>query len=102
MARRDFIQTTAGVVVAGAAAPLAGPLAAQKPAGPFAAPSNGLVRIGYVGLCGMGLARVRNLLRAPGCRITAVCDINASPAVDAPDFTRGAWRHHSPAPLVRA
>jgi hypothetical protein len=34
------------------------------------------VRIGYVGIGGMGSAHVRNLLRIPGCRITAVCDVN--------------------------
>jgi hypothetical protein len=34
-----------------------------------------LVRIGYVGVGGMGTAHVRNLLRIEGCQITAVCDI---------------------------
>jgi hypothetical protein len=34
-----------------------------------------LVRIGYVGVGGMGTAHVRNLLRIDGCQITAVCDI---------------------------
>ena len=33
------------------------------------------VRIGFVGVGGMGSAHVRNLLRIDGCRITAVCDI---------------------------
>ncbi|NNM05139.1 MAG: Gfo/Idh/MocA family oxidoreductase [Gemmatimonadetes bacterium] len=42
---------------------------------PFAAPPIDLVRIGYVGVGGMGTAHVRNLLRIEGCEITAVCDI---------------------------
>jgi hypothetical protein len=42
---------------------------------PFAAPPIELVRIGYVGVGGMGTAHVRNLLRIEGCQVTAVCDI---------------------------
>ena len=76
MDRRDFLKTTAGAVVAGAAAPLAEPLLAAQPVAPFAAPPIDLVRIGYVGVGGMGSAHVNNLLKIPGCRITAVCDIN--------------------------
>ncbi len=45
------------------------------PAEPFAAPPMELVRVGYVGVGGMGTAHVRNLLRIEGCQITAVCDI---------------------------
>lgn len=41
----------------------------------FAAPPMELVRIGFVGVGGMGTAHVRNLLRIEGCRITAVCDV---------------------------
>jgi predicted dehydrogenase len=33
------------------------------------------VRIGYVGIGGQGSGHVENLLKIPGCRITAVCDI---------------------------
>jgi predicted dehydrogenase len=33
------------------------------------------VRIGFVGVGGMGSAHVQNLLRVPGARITAVCDV---------------------------
>ena len=46
----------------------------QTKDGPFAAPPIELVRIGYVGIGGMGSSHVRNLLKIPGCRITAVCD----------------------------
>ena len=77
MDRRDFLKTTAGAVVAGATAPLAEPRLAAQTAGPFAAPAIDLVRIGYVGIGGMGSAHVNNLLKVPGCRITAVCDVNS-------------------------
>jgi hypothetical protein len=48
---------------------------APQDATPFAAPPIPEVRIGYVGIGGMGSSHVRNLLRVPGCRIAAVCDI---------------------------
>jgi hypothetical protein len=78
MKRRDFLKTTAGTVAAGAVAPLvAGAARApQRRTALLAAPPIPLVRIGYVGIGGMGSAHVRNLLRIDGCRITAVCDIN--------------------------
>jgi hypothetical protein len=76
MNRRDFFTTTAGAVVASAAVPLANAPEAQRKDGPFAAPPIELVRIGYVGVGGMGSAHVRNLLKVPGCRVAAVCDIN--------------------------
>jgi predicted dehydrogenase len=41
----------------------------------FAAAPIETVRIAYVGIGGQGSSHVRNLLRIPGCRITAVCDI---------------------------
>lgn len=44
-------------------------------AGPLAAPPIESVRIAYVGIGGQGSGHVRNLLKIPGCRITAVCDI---------------------------
>ena len=76
MNRRDFLTTTAGAVVASAAAPLTAVPEAQRKDAPFAAPPMELVRIGYVGIGGMGSAHVRNLLKVPGCRVTAVCDVN--------------------------
>jgi predicted dehydrogenase len=77
--------------------------AAQSPAGStaFAAPPIETVRIGYVGIGGQGSSHVRNLLKIPGCRITAVCDIRpertawATMAITAAghpaptDYTRG-------------
>ena len=76
MNRRDFLATTAGAVVAGAAAPLTAQAQPQRKDGPLAAPPIEMVRIGYVGIGGMGSAHVNNLLKVPGCRITAVCDVN--------------------------
>jgi hypothetical protein len=41
----------------------------------LASPPMDQVRVGFVGVGGMGSAHVRNLLKVPGARITAVCDI---------------------------
>lgn len=51
------------------------PIEAQASPGPLSAPPMELVRIGFVGIGGQGSGHVRNLLKIPGCRITAVCDI---------------------------
>src|SRR5207247_6220480 len=73
--RRDFLKVTSGAV-AGAVA-LGGSAGAEQAAsGPFvSAPPMATVRIGYVGIGGQGGSHVQNLLKIPGCRITAVCDI---------------------------
>jgi predicted dehydrogenase len=73
--RRDFLKLGTAAVAAGTVAPhLAA--AAQAASDPrFAAPPIPLVRIGFVGIGGQGGGHVRNLLRIPNCRITAVCDI---------------------------
>ena len=81
MDRRAFLKTTAGAVAGlAAASPGEGAPSAAVPVqrrdGPFAAAPIELVRIGYVGIGGMGSAHVNNLLKVPGCRITAVCDVN--------------------------
>ena len=60
--------------IAEAAAPQSAPQAAAATR-PLAAPPIDTVRIGYVGIGGQGSGHVRNLLKVPGCRITAVCDI---------------------------
>jgi hypothetical protein len=81
--RRTFIQT-AGAVVGAAIAKTGLTASGRTPeffepalqdATPFAAPPIPEVRIGYVGVGGMGSNHVRNLLQIPGCRIAAVCDI---------------------------
>src|SRR6478672_7502635 len=77
MDRRDFLKmggaaVAAGMTVRETAAPV---LAHQDAAAPLAAPPIETVRIGYVGIGGQGSGHVSNLLKIPGCRITAVCDI---------------------------
>jgi predicted dehydrogenase len=75
MNRRDFLKAGGVALVASAAAPASADAAAQISAGRFAAPPIPEVRIGYVGIGGQGSSHVQNLLKIPGCRITAVCDL---------------------------
>jgi predicted dehydrogenase len=86
--RRDFIKLGGAAVVSGAAVSreaVAAPrgsaastgIDAQGSATPFVAPPIETVRIGFVGVGLQGSGHVRNLLRIPGCRITAVCDIRS-------------------------
>src|SRR5438105_3735138 len=78
MDRRDFLKLGGTAVAAGA---LGGRRAEAaeftQPAAPLAAAPIDLVRIAYVGIGGQGSNHVRNLLKIPGCRITAVCDIRS-------------------------
>lgn len=83
--------------VSAAAAPARGPagdgvhrfpapeLGSAPPTLPSAPPMD-VVRIGFVGVGGMGTAHVRNLLRIEGCRIDAVCDIRPAHAERARDL----------------
>ena len=76
MDRRDFLKLSGSAVAAGAlSAKTAEIVDAQAVAAPLSAPPIELVRIGYVGIGGQGSGHVRNLLKVPGCRITAVCDV---------------------------
>lgn len=80
--RRDFLKAgvtaSVGASVAGLATGAAGAKAGEE-SGPgligFKVPPIENVRIGYVGVGGMGSSHVRNLLKIEGCRITAVCDV---------------------------
>ncbi len=78
--RRDFIRATAAAGV-GMAITTGMTKTAQakwlftKPMVGFSVPPIENVRIGFVGVGGMGSAHVRNLLKIKGCQITAVCDI---------------------------
>jgi predicted dehydrogenase len=76
--RRDFL-AIGGAALAASVLPAGAEARAetQSKDGPFAAPRIELVRIGYVGIGGMGSSHVRNLLKIAGCRITAVCDTRA-------------------------
>jgi predicted dehydrogenase len=76
--RREFLELGGAAVVAGAASLGAtdAPRADQEAySAQFAAPPIADVRVAYVGVGLQGGGHVRNLLRIPGCRITAVCDI---------------------------
>ncbi len=77
MHRRDFLKISGSAVAAGAlAAKTTSRAEAQTGgAGALAVPPIETVRIGYVGIGGQGSGHVKNLLKIPGCRITAVCDI---------------------------
>ncbi len=89
--RRDALKLGAaglGALAAGACAPTGaagrpgqrgsapGARAGQAPAAPFRAPPMDVVRVGFVGVGGMGGAHVRNFLRLEGVDIVALCDIN--------------------------
>jgi len=79
--RRNFIKAGAalGAGLTAVATSLTQTASAQIPATEpmldFKVPAMDLVRVAYVGVGGMGSGHVRNLLKIPGCQITAVCDI---------------------------
>jgi predicted dehydrogenase len=81
MDRRDFLKLGGSAIAAGAivgresGAMAQGQAEPATAATPFAAKPIETVRIAYVGIGGQGSSHVRNLLKIPGCRITAVCDI---------------------------
>ena len=73
--RRQFLEIGTAAVAAAATARPGQAAAPSPPAVPFAVPPIETVRIGYVGIGSQGSGHVENLLKIPGCRITAVCDI---------------------------
>jgi hypothetical protein len=77
--RRDFLTRTAAATAAAALPACASPLrpaSAPAPArGPFATPPLERVRIGFVGVGGMGVVHVENFLACEGVAVQAVCDI---------------------------
>ncbi len=101
LSRRDLLQAGAmalGVAAVGCA-PGRGP-SAPAPAlgpGPFAAAPLDQVRIGFVGVGGMGTVHVQNLARIAGARISAVCDVVEAHAVRAANILTGAGH---PAPRL--
>lgn len=58
----------------------------DPPLEPLVAPALDSVRIGFVGVGGMGTAHVRNLVRIEGCVVSAVCDIEPAHAERAADL----------------
>jgi len=87
--RRDFLKlgALAGAGVALTAAHAVGDDRAQAlgaaPERPFSTPPMERVRIGFVGVGGMGTNHVNQLLRCPGADIVAVCDIREAHAENA-------------------
>lgn len=79
-------RSTSDTTVAAGQLSFPAPNLGNAPATPFAAPPIENVKIGYVGVGGMGTAHVRNLVKIEGCQITAVCDINESHARRASDI----------------
>jgi hypothetical protein len=80
--RREFLKKAGAAAVGGAVAARGGfgeaSAAEQDAYGPmFAASPIPDVRIGFVGIGLQGGGHVRNFLRIPGCRITAVCDVRS-------------------------
>ena len=94
--RREFLKLGGASVAAGIALESA-TVAQSQPSPDFAAPPMETVRVGFVGIGGQGGGHVRNLLRIPGCRITAVCDIRAERTDWATKQTTDAGH---PAPVV--
>ena len=97
LTRRAFVGASAAFLAAGTAACAGGPPAGgassqagrnpgAAPAAPFAARPIETVRIGFVGVGGMGTVHVENLVDIPGARITAVCDIREAHARRAADI----------------
>ncbi len=93
--RRDFLKLGAlaglGVALGGVSASQAAqrrkpPIAQPAPERFFAAPPMEVVRIGFVGVGGMGTNHVNQLLKVEGARIVAVCDIDESHAKRAADL----------------
>jgi predicted dehydrogenase len=74
--RREFLQTTSAIGLGMALAPAAMFDQTPAPQGAlFAAPPLERVRIGFVGVGGMGSVHVDNLLKIPGVELKAICDI---------------------------
>jgi hypothetical protein len=78
--RRDFLKIGSAAAVAGAVAATSRPAEAAPQQGyarwPFAVAPIPMVRIGFVGVGLQGTSHVRNLVQIPGCRVTAICDVD--------------------------
>ncbi|MDH3224185.1 MAG: Gfo/Idh/MocA family oxidoreductase, partial [Gemmatimonadota bacterium] len=72
----------------------------EPPRQPLSAPAMEEVRIGFVGVGGMGTAHVRNLVRIEGCVVSAVCDVEPAHAERAADLIEEAG-HPRPSLFTR-
>ncbi|HEU4830057.1 MAG TPA: Gfo/Idh/MocA family oxidoreductase [Gemmatimonadales bacterium] len=72
--RRDFLLAGVAAGVGASALGRTREALARTP-GPFRAPPMERVRIGFVGVGGMGMVHVENLLRIEGAELAAICDI---------------------------
>jgi len=97
--RRDFLEL-GGALIAACAADVPIGASEQTSAALFAAPPIQTVRIGYVGIGGQGSGHVENLIKIPGCRITAVCDVR-SERTEWATKTITAARHPAPTAYTR-
>jgi len=73
--RRDFLLAGAAAGIGASALSDARGLAAQSAEALLRAPPLERVRIGFVGVGGMGMVHVENLLRIEGAELHAICDI---------------------------
>jgi predicted dehydrogenase len=82
LSRREFV----GVAAAGAAA-LGGQPHEQPPPSLFRAPPIDRVRIGFVGVGGMGMVHLGNFLTIDGVELKAICDIVPEKVAKAQELT---------------
>ncbi|MFN2315998.1 MAG: twin-arginine translocation signal domain-containing protein, partial [Gemmatimonadales bacterium] len=86
--RRDVLKAGAaagiGLTLARHNEAMAVPLV--QPTVPLATPPMEEARIGFVGVGGMGMVHVRNLLSIAGARFTAICDIDPAKVTRAQDL----------------
>jgi predicted dehydrogenase len=90
--RRDFLKLGVATGLGAAISAAATPAGADEvpPPAPFATPPLDRVRIGFVGIGGMGTVHVRNLLQIAGADIRAVCDIVEDKVTRAQDLVEKA------------
>jgi len=87
-----FLPGCGGAPAGDAAAAVPPTLGGAAPERPFAAPPMDTVRIGFVGVGGMGSVHVRNLLDIEGVELRAVCDVRPEHAERARDWAVEAGR----------
>jgi predicted dehydrogenase len=78
--RREFLKISGAAAMAGAVVASAREARAAAQSGyatwPFKVAPIPMVRIGFVGVGLQGTSHVQNLVQIPGCRVTAICDVD--------------------------